>query len=488
MAITITTDTGGTFTDVVVSDGDGLMLGKALTDQHRVYRSIHEALSNACAGSGADPDDLLRRADVFIYATTRATNAVIEGTTAKTAFLTTAGFPDVLLLREGGRADAFDFTVPFPSPYVPRSLTYEIDERVAADGTIVRPLDEASTIQVLHTLAARRVEAVAVSLLWSISEPTHELRLGQLIEQHLPGVPYTLGHQINPIIREYRRASATAIDASLKPLMQGHLTDLQEDLGSAGFRGQLMTATSFGGVMHIEELAGRPIYSTRSGPSMAPVAGRHYAREVDPQRDVLVCDTGGTSFDVSLVREGQIVFTADTWLGGLYQGHLTGLSSVDARSIGAGGGSIAWIDAGGLLRVGPRSAGSEPGPAAYGLGGTAPTVTDAAVVLGYLNPDRFNAGTMKLDAAAARAAIETIAKTLGLGVEAAAGAVLAVADEQMVRAIHEITTNEGTDPREALIVAGGGAGGLNVASICAELGARTVVIPRTAGGLSACGA
>ncbi|MBC3191000.1 hydantoinase/oxoprolinase family protein [Pseudonocardia sp. C8] len=489
MGTRITVDTGGTFTDVVVADGSGsLSLGKALTDQQRISTSIREGLAAACEPLGRSADDVLREADVFVYATTRATNAILEGTTARTALLTTAGFPDVLVLREGGRSDAFDFTVPFPEPYIPRRLTFEITERIGAEGGVVRELDEAAAVETIRGLAERGVEAVAVCLLWSIANPAHEVRLGELLAEHLPGVPVTLSHRLNPILREYRRASATAIDASLKPLMQAHLAGLEQDLRAHGFGGELMAATSFGGVMHVGDLAERPIYSARSGPSMAPVAGRAYAGEQAARHDVIVCDTGGTSFDVSLVHNGEIVFTRETWLGGTYSGHLTGLASVDARSIGAGGGSIAWVDPGGLLRVGPRSAGSEPGPAAYGRGGTLPTVTDAATVLGYLNPDTFHAGRMRLDADAARAAVGKLGAELGLDTEACAAAIFAIANEHMVRAIQELTVNEGVDPRDGLVVAGGGAGGLNTVAIMRELGCRRVLVPRTAGGLSACGA
>lgn len=489
MGVRITADTGGTFTDVVVADDSGTFtLGKALTDHTRVFTSIREGLEAACEQQGRTAESVLSEADMFVYATTRATNAILEGRTARTALLTTEGFPDVLVLREGGRRDAFDFTAPFPEPYVPRRLTFEVGERVDAEGGIVRELDDAAAVATIRALAERRVEAVAVCLLWSVANPLHEQRLGELLDEHLPGVPHTLSHQLNPVPREYRRASSAAIDASLKPLMQAHLADLENDLREHGFTGELMAATSFGGVMHVRDLAERPIYSARSGPSMAPVAGRTYAEEIGSQRDVIVCDTGGTSFDVSLVHDGKVVFTKDTWLGGTYLGHLTGLSSVDARSIGAGGGSIAWVDPGGLLRVGPHSAGSEPGPAAYGRGGTAPTVTDAATVLGYLNPETFHAGRLVLDVGAARTAIGTVADQLGLDVEDCAAAVLTIANEHMVRAIQELTVNEGVDPRDGLVVAGGGAGGLNTVAIMRELGCDQVLVPRTAGGLSACGA
>lgn len=489
MSYRISIDTGGTFTDVIVADPDGrLTINKALTDHARVFRGIREALTLTAQGYGIGLEDLLAQTSLFIYATTRATNAIIEGKTARTAFLTTRGFADTLLLREGGKPSAFDFTTPYPEPYVPRRYTYEIDERIDAEGRVVVPLDDAQVVETLRRAARRDPEALAVSLLWSIANPAHEKRIGELIRQELPGVPFTLAHEINPVMREYRRASAAAIDASLKPLMQDHLLGLQQDLEKASFRGQLVAATSFGGVMNIEDLVQSPLYSTRSGPSMAPVAGRAYGAAEVGAADVIICDTGGTSFDVSMVRDSEVVFTDETWLGGRYLGHLTGLASVDARSIGSGGGSIAWIDSGGLLRVGPESAGSEPGPAAYGNGGTRPTVTDAATVLGYLNPDNFLGGRFILDRDAAVRALSTIAEPLGITPQSAAAAVMRIASEHMVQAVQEITVNEGVDPRNCLIVAGGGAAGLNIAHIVRELGSSRVLIPKLAGGLSACGA
>ncbi len=353
--------------------------------------------------------------------------------------------------------------------------------------SVVVPLDEAQVRDTLRRVAERRVEAIAVCLLWSPANPAHEAALGRLIEAELPGVPYTLSSRLNPIIREYRRASSAAIDASLKPLMQSHLRDMEEDLRRAGFAGQLLVATSFGGVMHAADVVQRPIFLVKSGPAMAPVAGRTYGEaEVGP-RDLIVCDAGGTSFDVSLVHDRTITFTRETWLGPIFTGHITGMASVDVRSIGAGGGSIAWIDPGGLLRVGPQSARAEPGPACYGTGGTEPTVTDAALVLGYIDPEYFLGGRMRLDSGAAASAVAKIASRLGLGVKDAARAIMEVAGDHMVGAIKDITINQGIDPRESLLVAGGGAAGLNILPIARELGCRQVLVPRTAGALSACG-
>ncbi len=482
----IAVDTGGTFSDVVLLDEDGnVSLSKALTTPDRVFDGISEALGYIAGERDLSAEELLANTSVFVYGTTASTNAIITGRTARTAFITTEGFPDTLVMREGGKVNPFDFRQPPPKPYIPRRLTFEVPERITSGGAIFVPLDEGRVREILAELRRLKVEAVAVSLLWSILNPAHEERIGELLEEELPGVAYTLSHRLNPIIREYRRSSSTAIDASLKPLVQRHLRQMADDLKASGFAGELLVLTSFGGVLEVTDVVDRPIYSVNSGPSTAPVAGRAYAGD---EKDVIVCDMGGTSFDVSVVRDGYIKFTRETWLGDMWTGHMTGLSSVDVKSIGAGGGSIAWIDSGGLLRVGPQSAGAVPGPVCYGLDGEEPTVTDAAVVLGYLDPDYFLGGRMKLDRPRAQQAIaERTAAPLGISVERAAYAILTVANEHMVTAIRDITINQGLDPRDAQIVAGGGAAGLAIAEIADALGCHRVLVPRTAGALSACG-
>jgi N-methylhydantoinase A len=484
----ITCDIGGTFTDVVVTDSSGrLTVAKALTQPAHLFGGLRAALERAAEQLQESLGELLGRASLFIFSTTQATNAILEGTTARTAFLCTEGFPDILVRREGGSLRPYDYTREFADPYVPRRLTFEIGERIETDGSVRIPLDERAAREQLAQARALGVEAIAVCLLWSTANPAHELALGELIEQELPGLPYSLSHLINPIVREYRRASGTSIDASLKPLMQSHLPEIAEGLGQAGFSGELLAASSAGGVVPMSELIESPLWSVRSGPSLAPVAARTVSAAETGSGDVIVCDTGGTSFDVSLVRSGDLVFTSETWLGEPFCGHLTGLSSVDVRSIGAGGGSIAWVDPGGLLRVGPESAGADPGPACYGRGGTRPTVTDAALVLGYVDPARFLGGAMELDTAAAELALGSLADALGIAPQQAAHAVLLVANERMIAAIHELTVNEGVDPRDSTLVAGGGAAGLTILPIAGELGCREVLIPRAAGVLSAFG-
>ena len=375
-------DTGGTFTDIVVLDPQGsLHIGKALTTPERIFDGMAGALSVVAEDLGIELAKLLAATDVLIYGTTRATNAVVTKRTAKTAFITTKGFKDTLTLKEGGKHGPHDYSYDYPDPYIPRRRSFEVTERIGAEGEVVQALNEAEARQILTTLKQRGFEAVAVSLLWSIANPSHELMIGKLIEEMLPGIPYTLSHQLVPILREYRRASATAIDASLKPLMQKHLREMATDLRQAGFAGDLLVSTSVGGCQEVEELIARPIHTLKSGPAMAPVAGRAYAAVEKLGGNAIVCDTGGTTFDVGLVRDGSLVYTRDSWLGQRWLGDIIGTSTVDVRSIGAGGGSIAWLDAGGLLRVGPQSAGSVPGPACYGRGGDQPTVTDAAMVL-----------------------------------------------------------------------------------------------------------
>lgn len=483
-------DTGGTFTDLIVEDDDGaLTMYKASTTPSDPVKGVLDALTLAAEARKIALSDLLARGDMLIHGTTHAINAIITGNTARTAFLTTAGHPDILVLREGGRIEPFNFVAPYPDPYVPRSLTFEVPERINSAGAAHTALDEAATIEIIAKLKDAEVEAVAVCFLWSISNPMHELRVGELLEEHLPGVPYTLSHQINPALREYRRASATAIDASLKPLMGKYLGGLTDRLTAAGFEGRTLVLTSQGGMLDASDLAQKPIHAINSGPSMAPIAGRNYADIDSGVSNVIIADTGGTTYDVSLVRDGRIPLTKETWIGQPFRGHMTGFPSIDIKSVGAGGGSIAWVDAGGLLHVGPQSAGAVPGPVCYAAGGVEPTVTDACVSLGYLDPNYFLGGTMTLDAEGARAAVaQYVAEPLGLSVEEAAASILSVATENMVQAISDITVDQGIDPAEAVLIGGGGAAGLNSIYIARRLGCPTLLIPETGAGLSAAGA
>ncbi|MGE0119889.1 MAG: hydantoinase/oxoprolinase family protein [Dongiaceae bacterium] len=488
MSFKITIDVGGTFSDVVVSDFNRvLLIEKALTTRGRAYDGLADAFALAAQRLSVDPRQLLGETTVLIYGTTRATNSIVERKVAKTAFITTAGFGDTLIYREGGKFKPHDYSLPYPAPYIARRDTYEVTERIDSEGGVVRPLDRRQLDGIVDEIARRQFEAVGVSLLWAFLNPVHEIAIGQRLAERCPGVAVTLSHLLLPSIREYRRASTVCIDASLKPIMQLYLRELQKDLADAGFVGDLLISTSGGGCAYLDEAVERPILLVKSGPAMAPLAALHYTREHVLGDNVIVCDTGGTTFDVGILRDRHAVLTRETWLGGQFTGDLVNIPSIDVNSVGAGGGSIAWVDDGGLLRVGPHSAGAAPGPACYGRGGTEPTVTDAALVLGYIDPDYFLGGRIKLDVAAGRAAVERVAKGLDLSLELTADAIMRVANESMIKAIQQITINVGINPAEAVLVGGGGAAGLGIVDIGRELGCREILVPRLASAFSAAG-
>ena len=483
-------DTGGTFTDLIVENSDGtLSMYKAPTTPEDPILGVLQSLELASEDQNISLSKLLSSGEMFIHGTTHATNAIVTQSTAKTALLTTAGHPDILVLREGGRIEPFNFLVPYPAPYVPRALTYEIPERIDSLGNIVTPLEDRAVLAAIEELKRQDIEAVAVCFLWSITNSVHEQRVGQLLSENLPDVPYSLSHVLNPTLREYRRASATAIDASLKPLMTKYMGSLTQRLAEAGFNGRTLVLTSQGGMIDAEELATQPIHAINSGPSMAPIAGRHYAQKEVSEPNAIIADTGGTTYDVSLVHRGRIPRTRETWIGQQFRGHMTGFPSIDIKSVGAGGGSIACVDQGGILRVGPQSAGAVPGPVCYNIGGTEPTLTDAALVLGYLDAEFFLGGALKLHLESARSVIKNkVAGPLGFGIPEAAAAIVSVVTENMVQAISEITVNQGIDPADAVLIGGGGAAGLNSTWIARRLGCPSVLIPETGAGLSAYGA
>ncbi len=483
-------DTGGTFTDLIVAAGGGaeIEMFKAPTQPSDPVVGVLEAMRVAARTSGAELVDYLARGDILVHGTTHAINAIVTGRTARTAFLTTAGHPDTLVFREGGRQDAFNFTIPYPKPFIPKALTFEIPERILSDGSVHARLDEGATLAILDRIAELGVESVAVCLLWSVVNPAHEILLAKLIKRRLPGVPFTLSHQINPSIREYRRAMSTALDASLKPVMSAYMGGLDRRMREAGFSGRILVVTSQGGVMDAADVATAPVHLINSGPSLAPFGARAYAPRSGAET-LIVGDAGGTTFDVSVVREGRVPRTREAWLGQPLMSHMTGMPSVDTRSIGAGGGSIAWIDDGGLLHVGPMSAGAAPGPVAYSRGGSRPTVTDAAIALGYIDPAYFLGGAMTLDRSAAEEAIaRQIGDPLGRSVEAAAASILELANEHMVQAILDVSLSQGIDPAGAAYVAGGGAAGLNCVAIGRRIGCRAVYVPEVGAALAAAGA
>lgn len=485
----LATDTGGTFTDLVVENDDGgIALFKASTVPGDPVKGVLDALALAAEAQGETLAAFLGRADSFIHGTTHAINAIITGNTAKTALFVTEGHRDILTLREGGRAEPFNHADRYPKPYIPRALTWGLPGRVLHDGSVHAPLDEVAVVTAIAAAKAADVQAIAVCLLWSIVNPAHEHRVGALLAEHAPGIAVTLSHQLNPTPREYRRACSAAIDASLKPIMTRYIAGLKGRLAEAGFKGRAMVLTSRGGMLDADEVARAPVQVINSGPSVAPVAGRHYAL-AEGAATAVVADTGGTTYDVGLIRDGEIPITREMWIGKPLNGHLVGFPAVDMKSVGAGGGSIAWVDDGGLLHVGPQSAGAAPGPACYGRGGETATVTDAALVLGFIDPAFFLGGAITLDVAAAAAAIQRdVADPLGFDLERAAAAIIEIVTENMVLAIVDITVAQGVDPADAVLIGGGGAAGLNSLYIARRLGVKRLLIPETGATLSAAGA
>jgi N-methylhydantoinase A len=482
----IAVDVGGTFTDLVVHDDEGHVHGfKSPTTPADLTDGVFEGLKLIADARGQGLSDLLGDADRFSFGTTAATNAILEGNGARTALLTTRGFRETLLVREGGKDDTYNINQPYPPPYIPRALTFEIEERITSEGEIHTPLVEESIRAAIDHCRREKVEAVAVALLWAIANPVHELRVGEILAAELPGVPVSLGHRVNPCMREYRRTSATALDASLTPVVTRSIDRLESRLEENGFKGTLSFVTSNGGHTSTREILDKPVYLCFSGPSAAPEAGRRFAEiEEIGNGNVVTVDMGGTSFDVSIVTDGQIPMHRE----GRIAGHIFGVPSVEVHTIGAGGGSIARVDSGGFVHVGPESAGAMPGPACYGNGGERPTVTDANLVSGLMGT-AFTSGKgfdLRPDLAE-QVVTKSIAEPLGLSPDEAAALVTLGCEQNMVVAIEELTIKRGIDPREYVMMAGGSAAGLHAAAIARELGIRQVVVPAMGGVLSAFG-
>lgn len=477
---------GGTFTDMFVINEKTRETEsfKAPTTPRDLTEGIFNVIELASEHFSLSVAEFLKETISIIHGTTISTNALIEGKTPKIGLITTKGFRDVLLIREGGKDSAFDWSVDYPDPYVPRYLTLPLTERINAEGDIEVSLNEDEARKAVQQLKKFNVEGIAVALLWSIANPSHEMKVGKIIEEEWPGMYYCLSHEVNPIVREYRRFSSTVINASIYGIVSKYLMKLEGLLKKKGFRGSLLIATSSGGVMSAEEVAKKPIMTVNSGPSMLPVAALGIAVAERNFKNVSGVDMGGTSFDVGLIRNGEIVLTRDYKIAD----DLIGILMANVRSIGAGGGSIAWIDRANRLRVGPQSAGAEPGPACYMLGGTEPTVTDANLVLGYLDPDYFLGGRLKLDPKLAEWAIkEKIANKLGLELLDVADLIVTTINYKMATGIRDFAGGEGIDLREFLFVGGGGAFPLHAVPIARELKIREVIIPKHGGVFSSYG-
>ncbi|MFB1064983.1 hydantoinase/oxoprolinase family protein [Natrinema sp. H-ect4] len=468
-------DVGGTFTDVALSVDDRLVTAKVPTtdDQHV---GVLEGIDKACDRAGITPSEI----DGFAHAMTVSVNALLERDGAKTALVTTEGFRDVLEIGRQDRPDLYDLEAEKPDPLVPRELRFEVDERATTEG-VERPVDADAVRDIAATLREREVEAVAVCLLHAYAAPDNERVVAETLREEL-AVPISASHEVLAEFREFERTSTTAADAYLRPAIDGYVGRLVEEADAAGIPAPWIMQAN-GGIADPETVRERAVTTTLSGPAAGVVGAGAPVDDADVE-GLVTFDMGGTSSDVSLVRDGRAERTTDAEIDGLP----IRTPMVDVNTVGAGGGSVAWVDPGGALRVGPESAGADPGPACYGRGGTEPTVTDAAVVLGYIGPDTALGGELTLDVDAARDALEGLADETGLedGLEAARG-VYRVANATMTRTIRSVTVERGHDPREFALVAFGGAGPMHAAALADSLSVDQVVVPRPSGVLSAFG-
>jgi N-methylhydantoinase A/oxoprolinase/acetone carboxylase beta subunit len=475
-------DIGGTFTDVVCAGSDGsFRVMKRPTTRADPAAAVRDALAAMQAEWGIDPAAIAR----FVHGSTVATNAVIERQGARTGLITTAGFKDVLEIGRQMRHRMYDLVLQPETPVflAPGSRRKEVRERVSAQGDIVTPLDEADVRARAVELVADGVEAVAIVFLFSFLNPAHERRARDIVAEAFPHLAVSLSCEVDPALREYERTAVTAFDAYLKPMVAGYVARMGRDLAAAGVPAPLQMMQSRGGIGSAANAALRPVRLFLSGPAAGVVGGLAVGRDAGIG-DLITIDIGGTSCDIALVSGGEPLVRAE----GMIDTYTVRVPMVDVTAIGAGGGSIARIDDAGALRVGPQSAGSEPGPACYGRGGTAATVTDASLVLGYLDPEYFAGGTLRLDPDRARRAIEeNVAARMGVSVETAALGIHRVVNAQMAEAMRLVSIGRGIDPRGYTLLPLGGAGPVHAAALATELGISRILVPLHPGVLSAVG-
>ena len=468
-------DVGGTFTDAVLATGDGrVVTAKAPTtarDQSEGVLAAIEAALEQIGGSAA----AIR---AFSHGMTVATNALLQGHGARTAFVATEGFTDLVALGRQDRAELYRLCAARPGPLTPPERRFGARERMTPDGPL-RPLEDLD--ELVAAVRAAEPEAVAVTLLHSYRHPAHERAIAEALRAALPGVHVSLSHEVVGTFREYERAATTEVDAALSPLLAGYLRALVDRCAAAGVPEPAIMQSN-GGLIDLPAAAGHAAWTVLSGPA-GGAAGAAYVARAAGTPDALCFDMGGTSCDVCVVDDGAVQERS----AGTIADRPLALPMVAVHTVGAGGGSIAWRDPGGALRVGPRSAGADPGPACYGRGGTEPTVTDADLVLGHLPTDGPLAGGVALDTGAARTAVAGLARELGMEPRDCAEGIVRVADAEMVRALRVVTVQRGIDPRRYALLAFGGAGPLHAAAIAEELGITEIVCPRASGVLAALG-
>lgn len=488
----VAADVGGTFTDIACLSAVGeLSTCKIPSTPDDYAQAIIEGIQTLTRSLDTGPDCLAE----VLHASTVATNVILEGKGANTALVTTEGFRDVLELRRIRVPRLYEPLYEKPPPLVPRRRRYEVTERIDSRGAVVKPLNDAQVRALATVLARAGVEAVAISLLHSYANPAHERRVAELLRAELPGCFISVSSDVLPEIREYERTSTTVVNAYIGPVMSRYLRSLRDRLAANGVRGRLLMMQSSGGTMDVEQVLAKPAAVVESGPAAGVVGAARLGARAGYE-NLITFDMGGTTAKASLIEAGQVLATDEYEVGGGISlssqlakggGYALKLPVIDVSEVGAGGGSIVRIDVAGALKVGPDSAGAVPGPACYNKGGTEPTVTDASVVLGYLNPRALAGGTVPIESERSRIALQKIASSVGMDLLETAHGIHRLANSTMMRAVKAVSTYRGRDPRDFTLFAFGGNGGVHAAALALELQMKRVIVPPAAGVFSAVG-
>ena len=494
MAYRLGIDIGGTFTDATLlqEETGELRIGKVPSTPRDPSAGFMEATHRVLRANNVSPDEVT----YVVHGTTIATNSIIEGKLARAGFVTTDGFRDMLEIARQIRPSLYDLQFEKPKPLVPRHLCFGVTERLDAQGQVLTPLDEESVIQVAEALRRENVESVAVCLLHAYANPDHEKRVGEIIQDVIPETMISLSSEVAPEFREYFRASTTVINVGIQPLVARYLERIEKRLREEGVVAELLLMQSSGGVYSFAEARRKPVFLVESGPAAGVISAAYLGSNLG-YKNIISFDMGGTTAKVGLIQNGTPTVTKDYEVGLTAQagagshrgaGYPIRTPVIDLVEIGAGGGSIAWVDSGGILRVGPRSAGADPGPVCYGQGGTEPTITDANLVLGRLSADHFLGGEMSLDVEAARQAIkQRCADPVGMEAVEAAHGIVEIANAAMVNALRMVSVQRGYDPRDFVLVAFGGAGPVHANRLASEIEMPTTIIPMSPGTTSALG-
>ena len=470
-------DTGGTFTESVVLDTQGEFHEfKTPTTPWDFSEGVLNTIKEAASYFQISVEDLLKQTEWIVHGTTVSTNALVQRKLSRAALITSKGFRDIIEMRRSLKIETksmYDAFIPPYDPLIPRYLRFTVDEKTKSSGEIVRPINEDELQNVIQRIKNEGVEAISICFINSYANPANEIKAAEICKQSLKGVFVSYSSDILPKMGEYERESTCVINASVGPIVEKYLTNLEAKLRDSGYSNQLLIVQANQFVQSVSAIVDKPVFLTGSGPAAGPV-GAVKTGDIIDERNFLIGDMGGTTWDTSLVNNGEVSLKTGKWIGD----DRLGIKVVDVISIGAGGGSIGWIDSLGLLRVGPQSASSDPGPACYNQGGTEPTVTDAAVILGYINPDNFCGGKIKLKIELAEAAMQKITKSLRMNNEEAAQALFTTVNSNMADAISEISTRKGYDIRDFNLLSTGGGGPLCGVFVADNLGMKKIVVPR----------